>query len=223
MSDPMAHRDHFLMLLKQTRVYAVTDDALDSRKLIKATEAALAAGVRVVQYRDKRRSDRDRTELARRLAEQVHAWEGLLIVNDRADIALASGADGVHLGQEDLPLAAGRKLLGQQAILGASASFLKEIEPAVQAGADYLGFGAAFATDTKPDAEYAGLDLLERACEIAPIPVVAIGGITLERVPSVLERGAAAIAVVSALFRAEDPGQAARALLSVARRGGTSL
>src|SRR5581483_6295247 len=111
-------------------------------------------GVRLFQYREKTRPDRDRVAIGRALVELVHARGGLVLVNDRVDVAIACGADGAHLGQDDLPLEAGRALLGPDRLLGASASFLPEIGPAIAAGVDYLGFGAVFPTDTKLDAEY---------------------------------------------------------------------
>jgi len=203
----------FADLLQSTRIYAVTDDALPLRRLLDVVDELLEAGIRLFQYREKTASDRDRVDNARVLIERVHKRGGLMIVNDRVDIALASGADGAHLGQDDLPLAVGRAMLGPDLLLGGSASFLPEIPEAIAAGIDYLGFGAVFPTDTKQDAEYAGLDLLEEACRAASVPVVGIGGITRDRAPSVLERGVDGVAVVSALFRAVDPGAAARELL----------
>jgi thiamine-phosphate diphosphorylase len=215
----MAERSaRFADFLESTRIYAVTDDSLSIDRLLETVDALLGVGIRIFQYREKSRPDRDRVEIGRRLAARVHAAGGLLLVNDRVDIALACGADGAHLGQDDLPLVAGRALLGPELLLGASASYLEEIEPAIAAGIDYLGFGAMFATDTKTDAEYAGLEMLARVCEIASVPVVGIGGITLERAPSVIERGADAVAVVSALFRADDPTQASSALLAAVGR-----
>lgn len=214
MSD-LARR--FSALLAETRVYAVTDDGLPPQTTRAIVEALLAAGVRLFQYRDKRSSDQERFEAVGSLAELVHRQGGLLIVNDRVDLAIAAGADGAHLGQDDLPLEIGRALLGPDRILGASASYLHELAPAVAAGIDYLGFGAVYSTDTKPDAELAGLDLLGQACAQVPVPVVGIGGITLERAPEVVARGAAGVAVVSALFRAADPEKAARELLIALR------
>lgn len=217
MRDSPTLRERFGPLLVGTRVYAVTDDSLDDREVLMGVEAVLRAGVRLVQFRDKHRPDRDRVALAAALARTVHQQGGLLIVNDRADIAVAAGADGAHLGQDDLPVREGRRLLGDALVLGASASYLEEIPVAVAEGADYLGFGAVFATDTKPDAEYAGLDLLQQACQRSSVPVVGIGGITLDRARSVMDRGAAGVAVVSALFRAPDPEVAAGALLRTVR------
>ena len=207
-------RDRFVDLLRETRVYAVTDDALDGVRLVKVVRALLAAGIRVFQYRDKSSHDGERVALASALVRHVHGAGGLIVVNDRPDVALAAGADGAHLGQDDLPLGAARAMLGPDRVLGASASYLTELEPAARAGADYVGFGAIFTTGTKPDAEFAGLGLLQQACRASPLPVVGIGGIDVQRAPEVLQRGAVAVAVVSALFRASDPAAAARALLA---------
>jgi thiamine-phosphate pyrophosphorylase len=204
-------------LLRATRVYAVTDDAATDVRLFQVVDGLIGAGLRVFQYRDKLKVDRARVQIVRALSERVHAVGGLLIVNDRTDLAIAGGADGAHLGQRDLPLDSGRLLLGPDLLLGASASYLEEIGPAVSMGADYLGFGAVFPTDTKPDAEYAGLELLRQACAASSVPVVGIGGITVGRAPSVVGCGAAAVAVVSALFRSSDPADAARQLVAALR------
>ncbi len=212
----------FLRLLRETGVYAVTDDSLATQRLTDVVERLLDAGVRLFQHRDKTRPDGQRVEVAGSLLDLVHGAGGLLIVNDRVDLALAAGADGVHLGQDDLPVDVSRAMLGPDLVLGASASYLPELELAHAAGADYIGFGAVFATDTKPDAEFAGLDLFAEACRRSALPVVGIGGITVERAASVIARGAAGVAVVSALFRAADPGAAAKRLLAEVRgaRGG---
>lgn len=206
-------RARFPQLLGAARVYAVTDDTVDPDLLVDVVEMAVHAGIRLIQYRDKQHSDADQVRIASTLVGAVHQHGGLLIVNDRADIAIAAGADGAHVGQDDLPLEAARAILGPDLVLGASASHLEEIEPACAAGIDYLGFGAVYPTDTKLDAEYAGLDLLEQACRLSRVPVVAIGGISVDRVPAVLARGAAGVAVVSALFRTHHPGDAAGALI----------
>jgi thiamine-phosphate diphosphorylase len=213
-----APHDHFLRLLHATGVYAVTDDRLSPGQLVAAIEALLDAGVRLFQYRDKRRSDGERVDLAAILGGLIHPAGGLVLVNDRVDIALASGVDGAHLGQDDLPVSAARAMVGPNFLVGASASYLAELDPAQAAGADYIGFGAVYGTDTKPDAEYAGLDLLEGACHQTTLPVVGIGGISIERSAEVIRRGATGVAIVSALFGADDPGAAARRLLEAVSR-----
>lgn len=222
MSDPtLAQTDgrtRFLHLLRDTGVYAVTDDSLAPERLTQTIRNLLEAGVRLFQYRDKTRPDGQRVDVAAKLVDLVHSAGGLLLVNDRADIALAAEADGAHLGQDDLPVEIGRVMMGPRLVLGASASYLPELEPARAEGADYIGFGAVYGTDTKPDAEYAGLDLFEEACRRSTLPVVGIGGISVERAAAVIGRGATGVAVVSALFRADDPGAAARKLLEEVRK-----
>jgi thiamine-phosphate pyrophosphorylase len=207
----------FATLIAESPVYAVTDDSLPVEQLESAVGSILEAGIRIVQYRDKMRCDRERVAIAERLGQQVRAFGGLLIVDDRVDIAVAAGADGAHLGQDDLPAVVGRRILGPDLILGVSASYLDEVSPERLADVDYLGFGALYPTDTKPDAEYAGLELFRDVCQRVHIPIIGIGGITAERLPDVMACGAAGVAVVSALFRANDPAAAAQRLLHAAR------
>ena len=216
----VTRRERFQRLLDATRVYAITDHSLSEPALMSATMKLLDAGIRVFQFRDKQPADARRVALATRLGEMIHAAGGMLIVNDRVDIAIAAGADGAHLGQDDLPFVAGRAMLGPDRVLGVSASYLDEIGPACAAGIDYLGFGAVFATGTKPDAEYAGLELFARACQAASVPVVGVGGISIARAPSVVAAGGRAVAVVSALYQADDPFGAAQQLLETARAAG---
>ncbi len=218
MHDEGSPREQFRALLTRTCVYAVTDDSLQPNELMAAVAGSVRSGIRLFQFRDKRRSDQERVEIGRALTEVVHAAVGLLIVNDRADLAVAMGADGVHLGQDDLPVRLGRELVGSHRVVGASASFPEELPEAVAAGADYVGFGAVFPTGTKLDAELAGLEFLEQACRASPLPVFGIGGITVERVPAVIAAGAGGVAVVSALFRAPDVEAAGRALVEAAAR-----
>lgn len=204
----------FRTLLDQTRIYTLTDDSLPTERLLDIVDQLVAAGVRLFQYRDKSRSDRERVAVVRALIARVRPSGGLVLVNDRVDVAIAADADGAHLGQNDLPLTVGRVMLGPDRVLGASASYLPEVPDAISAGIDYLGFGAVFPTGTKPDAEFAGLDLFEQACRLATVPIVGIGGISVERAAEVLRRGGDGVAVVSALFRPADPAAAARALIA---------
>lgn len=208
----------FRRLLDETRVYAVTDDGLEPNDLFTAVDAILAAGIRIFQFRDKRRPDRERAAIGQRLRASVRDRGGIFIVNDRADLAVAVDADGVHVGQDDLPVSIARQIVGSTRLVGASASYLPEIPQAEADGVDYLGFGAVYPTGTKLDAEFAGLDLLEEACRAATRPVVGIGGISIERAGDVLARGASGVAVVSALFRAADTAGAASALLAATQK-----
>jgi thiamine-phosphate diphosphorylase len=212
-------RQRRLAALRAAGVYLVTDDSIEpARRQLVVTEA-LAAGARVVQLRDKRALGGALLREAATLAALCHQCGALLIVNDRADVAVAAGADGVHVGQEDLPLAAARQVVGPDLLVGVSASFPEEAEAAERGGADYVGFGAMYVTATKPDAEYAGPRVLADVRSRVRVPLVAIGGITLENAPEVFDAGADLVAVVSAVFQATAPAQAVRALLERAAVG----
>ena len=137
-----------------------------------------------------------------------------LIVNDRADIALAVGADGTHFGQDDMPVVIGRSILSQETIIGASARTEEKILEAISEGADYIGFGPIYQTSSKSDAETPkGLERLHRMCEIVDCPVIAIGGITLETAAEVIQAGAHGIAVISAVCGQPDPLAATQSIM----------
>jgi len=178
--------------------------------------AALVGGVRLVQYRAKEGSDLDdrrRLEQALALRERCAAHGALFLVNDRIDIALAVEADGVHLGQGDLPPALARRLLGPERLIGRSTHCLDQLRQAVSDGCDYVGVGPVNATPTKPGREPVGLDYVREAARESPIPFFAIGGIDRERVAAVRAAGAARVAVVRAITEAADPAAAAAELL----------
>ena len=143
-------------------------------------------------------------EKARRLIELCHSYNVPLLVNDRLDIALLSGADGVHLGQDDIPVAEARRLAGEDFLIGATAHNVQEALAAEAAGADYLGCGAVFATHTKKDTVPLGLDGLQAIRQAVRIPIAGIAGITLDNYRLVLDTGANGIAVVSAILGAPD-------------------
>jgi thiamine-phosphate pyrophosphorylase len=214
MSEQRARR---LAILREAGLYLVTDDRLSPEARRRVVERALAAGTRVVQLRDKRALGGALLAEARDLVARCHAHDALLIVNDRADVAVAAGADGVHVGQEDLPLAAARQVVGPDLLVGVSASFVHEAVAAEREGADYVGFGAMFPTGTKSDAEHAGPALLAEVRRRVRLPLVAIGGITAANAPEVLAAGADLLAVVSAISSAPDPEAAARELLRLVR------
>jgi len=154
--------------------------------------------------------------LARRVGERVKAAGGIFIVNDRPDVALAAGADGVHLGQDDLPAPEGRRL-APSLVLGVSTHSLDQARQAQTDGADYVALGSIFPTSSKPGFELVGLETLRLARAHVTAPLVAIGGMTVERVPAVLAAGADGIAVISAIGMARDPGAAAAAFLLAIR------
>jgi thiamine-phosphate pyrophosphorylase len=196
------------------RLYFVTGEpAFEGRSLVETTRAALLGGATAVQLRDKSGDMREMLELGRALLELTRAAGVPLIVNDRADLALALGADGVHVGQDDLPAQDARRLIGPEQILGVSAGTANEARQAQADGADYVGAGDVFGTPSKPDAGHPiGLSDLAAITRAVSIPVVGIGGITEANAASVTEAGAAGVAVISAITRSSNPEVAARRL-----------
>lgn len=202
--------------IRGARLLLVTDPRPD---LAVRVEAAVRGGVDVVQLRDKRASGEDREELLS-LAEELRricARQGALFtVNDDVELARLCGADGVHVGAEDEPIATAREILGPEVVIGRSAGAVGEAREAVRGGADYLGVGTVFATPTKPDAEVAGLALVREVSRVGLfLPWFAIGGITRESAPEVVAAGAPGVAVVRAVLDATDPEAAARWLRSL--------
>ncbi|WP_222195632.1 thiamine phosphate synthase [Modestobacter italicus] len=192
----------------------VLTDAAGGPHALAAVAAAVAAGAPVVQVRAKGCTDRVLHGFARAVVELCRPAGTTCLVNDRVDVALAVGADGTHLGEHDLPLAAARRVAGPGHLLGGTARDPERARLLVDEGADYLGVGPAFATTTKtglPDPiGPAGVAAVARA---VPVPVVAIGGVTAARVAELLAAGAAGVAVVGAVSAAADPGAATRELL----------
>jgi thiamine-phosphate pyrophosphorylase len=186
-------------------LYIVTPDIADTQLLCRLVDAAIAGGASVVQYRNKRASHLLQTQQARALLPICRQHQVPLIINDSIKICLTLDADGVHLGADDGNLSAARARLGAAKILGASCYNRFDLaQLAQQAGVDYVAFGACFASSTKPDAPVASLDLFKRAKQELTIPSVAIGGITLENGALAIKSGASAIAVINAIFSAED-------------------
>lgn len=198
------------------RLYVITlADAGRGIGHLDVVRAALAGGADALQLRDKGMEGGDLFRLAVEMREAVDASgaDCLFLVNDRADVAVAAGADGVHLGQEDLPAGAARALVGAEMILGVSVGTVEEAVKAREAGADYLGVGPIFPTPSKPDAgKPIGLEGLRGIREEVDLPLVAIGGIDAERVEAVLEAGADGVAVISAVAYARDMEAAVRRL-----------
>jgi thiamine-phosphate pyrophosphorylase len=192
-------------------LYAITPDLADTPALVAAAEAALGGGARLLQYRNKPAAAALRLSQARALLALCRKYRVPLIINDRLDLALEVPADGVHLGADDGPLATARERLGPARILGASC--YDRLEAALEAerlGADYVAFGSFFPSSVKPGAVRAPLTLLREARSRLSVPVVAIGGITLENAPQLIAAGADSVAVISALFDADDVAIAAR-------------
>lgn len=201
-------------------LYLVTDSGLMSTETVEeSVELALQGGVTLVQLREKTASSREFYETALRVRNICRKYHVPLIINDRVDIALAVDADGVHVGQEDLPAATVRQILGPDKILGVSATNLAEAAAAVKAGADYLGVGAMHATDTKSDARLTSLGELRQIQEKTGIPIVVIGGIGQQNAFQFGKLGVDGLAVVSAIVAQPDVAAAAAALKEEFMRG----
>jgi thiamine-phosphate pyrophosphorylase len=186
-------------------LYAILDpEQTDSRSPETVARQLLEGGAKMIQLRAKLVSSRDFLQLAQMARELTTHFDCKLIVNDRVDIALASAADGVHLGQEDLPLQIGRKLLGDK-IIGISTHTLEQAKEAQESGANYIGFGPIFGTSTKDTGYTArGLEMLARIRAAVTLPIVAIGGITEATVQDVWHAGADSAAIISDLLKAEE-------------------
>jgi thiamine-phosphate pyrophosphorylase len=200
-------------LPSQLRLYLVADPDHTSGDFVAMIEAALAGGVTSVQLRCKGRTDREVMNLARAIRAATHKHGALFLVNDRVDIALACGADGVHLGVDDLPIEDARKLGGSTFVVGFSPETDEQAQSARSRGADYLGVGPVFGTSTKSDAGAAiGLETISRRAGLAGVPIIGIGGITAANARSVIDAGAVGVAVVSAISMHGDPKRAAQSL-----------
>ena len=196
-------------------LYAILDRSVArGRDLPGLLDAVLAGGCRLVQLREKTMPLGDLLPLARALARRCREVGALLIVNDRADLALAAGADGLHVGQDDLPARQARGLLPSRMLLGVSTHDPEQARRAVADGADYVAVGSIFPTTTKAGFQLVGPELIRRVRPEVPVPLVGIGGITAENAPSVLGAGADAVAVISALCATPDPEAATRAFLA---------
>jgi thiamine-phosphate pyrophosphorylase len=196
-------------------LYLVTDKSDDVEKFLKTIEEAIKGGVSVVQIREKTAETLDFYNLALKVKEITSKYNVPLIINDRVDVALAIDADGVHVGQTDMPCDVTRKLIGENKILGVSASTITEAQKAQEDGADYIGTGAVFPTATKDDAPSITKEDLKNVVDSIDIPVVAIGGITLENASELNDTGIAGLSVVSAIMSADNPKKASEELLNI--------
>ena len=176
-------------------------------------QAALQNGVSMVQYRWKAGNDRERLQEAQQLRQLCTRFGALLIINDRVDLALAVDADGVHLGQEDMPSEVARALLGSARLLGRSTHSIDQVHQAQQEPIDYLGFGPIHSTAVKPERSAVGLESVRDATATSQRPVFAIGGITSTNLPALIAAGGQRVAVIGAIMHADDVGQACRQLL----------
>ena len=202
------------MALKLPPLYPILDpEQTRGRPAQRVLAALLEAGVSILQLRVKSLPPVDFLELAKQARAVTRAHGCQLIINDRVDIALACGADGVHLGQDDLPLSAGRKLMGQK-IIGISTHDLDQARAAERAGADYIGFGPMFGTRTKATGyEARGPEMLQQIRGAVTLPIVAIGGITEANVQEVWQAGADSVAIIGDVLHDNDPGAKALRIL----------
>lgn len=198
---------------KDLLLYAVTDRSwLDGKTLYSQVEKALKGGATFIQLREKELMESAFLKEAKAIKELCARYQVPFVINDRVDIALTSDADGVHVGQQDMEVGLVRRKLGPDKIIGVSAQTVEQALLAEKQGADYLGVGAVFSTNTKPDAAEVSFDTLKAICQAVSIPVIAIGGISLENVGELKDSGIAGAAVVSAIFAAKDIEKAARTL-----------
>jgi len=197
--------------MKLQGLYAITDNSLLAEgRLLPYVEAALKGGARLLQYRDKSADEARRLREAEALRELCARYGAALIINDDAELA-ARLSVGVHLGQTDGSLAAARALLGRQAIIGGTCHARLDLaEAASKEGASYIAFGRFFNSNTKPGAPAATVELLDAAKSRVNLPIVAIGGVTLENAPQLIARGASMIAVIHALFAADSAAEVER-------------
>jgi len=195
-------------------LYVITDAKLSrGRSHLEVAQAAIKGGASLIQFRDKEMTTRQLVETAGKIKELTDEADIPLIINDRLDVALAVDADGVHVGQDDMPAALARQLIGPHKILGVSASTVEEALQAEREGADYVSASPVFTTPTKPDAPPpTGLEGLRAIGEAVNLPVIAIGGINEENVAEVMEAGAQGVAVISAVVSAPGIATAARRL-----------
>ena len=196
-------------------LYLVTDKSDDVEKFLKTIEEAIKGGVSVVQIREKTADTLDFYNLALKVKEITTKYNVPLIINDRVDIALAIDADGVHVGQSDMPCDVTRRLIGEDKILGISAATVDEAKKAEKDGADYIGTGAVFPTATKDDAPSVTKDELKEVVKSINIPVVAIGGINLDNAHQLVDTGIAGLSVVSAIMSSDNPKKSSEELLNI--------
>lgn len=196
-------------------LYLVTEESIAIEELTKIIAESVSGGVSIVQLREKNNSSLSFYKKASALKQLLNELSIPLIINDRVDIALAVGADGIHIGQDDLPLPVVKKMVPEDMIVGVSVSTLEEALEAERNGADYIGVGSVFPTKTKQDAILMALEDLGEICLGVSIPAVAIGGITADNMSALSDSGLSGTAVVSAIMNADNPKTASESLLKI--------
>ena len=197
-------------------LYVILDAALLPSDPTELTKKLLDAGARLFQYRNKTSSSRELLYASQALCMTVVQRDGLFVVNDRADISRIAGASGVHLGQDDMSVAATREIAGPQCLIGLSTHNLQQFQAAAESDADYIAVGPVFSTRSKPNPDPAvGVEFIRRVKKSTRKPIVAIGGITVERVREVIDAGADCVAVISDILAAKNPAARVRQYLEV--------
>jgi thiamine-phosphate pyrophosphorylase len=196
-------------------LYLVTEESIAIEELTRIIAESVSGGVSIVQLREKNNSSLSFYKKASALKQLLNGLSIPLIINDRVDIALAVGADGIHIGQDDLPLPVVKKMVPEDMIVGVSVSTLEEALEAERNGADYIGVGSVFPTRTKQDATPMTHEDLGEICRSVSIPAVAIGGITAENISALSDSGLSGTAVVSAIMNADNPKTASESLLKI--------
>ena len=200
------------------KLYLVTDSTgLTEALFLEKIERALKGGVTMVQIREKDKSTREYMKLGQKVHEVTKKYGVPLIVDDRIDVAMAIGAEGVHLGQSDMPVDIARMIVGDKMIIGATTKTVEQAKIACEQGADYLGVGAIYPTTTKVKTVLTSVDTLKDICRAVPIPANAIGGLNSSNLQILKGAPIAGICVVSAIMKSEDPKKAARDLLEAAK------
>lgn len=202
-----------------TILYFITDSTIfREEEFLYRTEEALKGGATIVQLREKDRTTREYISLAKKVHVLTAKYHVPLIIDDRIDVALATGAEGVHLGQSDMPVITARKILGDDLIIGATTKTVPQALEACEQGADYLGVGAIYPTTTKVKTVLTSTETLDAICKAVPIPVNAIGGLNKDNVHILKGIGIAGFCVVSAIMKAEDPKMETEILLDLAKK-----
>jgi thiamine-phosphate pyrophosphorylase len=197
-------------------LYVILDAALLPSNPIELTKHLLEAGVRLFQYRNKTAPPRELLHASQALCLTIRQHDGSFVVNDRADICRLAGANGVHLGQDDLSVGGARNIVGNHTLIGISTHNLLQFETAVESGADYIATGPIFPTTTKRNLEpVTGVEFIRKARKLTQTPIVAIGGITPERAREAIDAGADGVAVISDILTAKNPAERARQYLEI--------
>ena len=199
-------------------LYFITDSTgFSEYDFLHTVEQAMKGGVTLLQLREKNKTTREYIELAKKVHLLTRKYNVPLIIDDRVDVAIAVGSEGVHLGQEDMPVSAARKILGENFIIGATAKTVEQAVEATKGGADYLGVGAIYPTTTKVKTVLTSPDTLQEICRAVSVPVNAIGGLNKENTHIIKGTGIAGICVVSAIMKSKNPKKEAETLLSIAK------